>query len=133
MSKKKNKGPPAGAAALRDWVRKWAPAWRSAYRKAVEAGYPSDCVVMATPRSLREPPAGFDIQRLPEARAFVAKHLPSAAGAFDPPPPAGAFYVVASKAGMGSFLGGMSVPGADEDLPPVVMLSGPRLPWPTNN
>jgi hypothetical protein len=71
---------------------------------------------------------------LPEARGFISKHLPSAAGGFDNPAPAGCFYLLASKGGVGSFLGALPVAPAGADLPPVTMLSGPgRVPWPTAN
>jgi hypothetical protein len=43
-------------------------------------------VHVATPTSLQAPPPGFDVQPRPEAQAFIRRHLPSAAGGFDPPP-----------------------------------------------
>jgi hypothetical protein len=75
-----------------------------------------------------DPPVGFDSQRRDEARLYVNRHLPSFRGSLDPPPPAGLFYVVASRPGgplKGTFVGVLAVPGPDEDLPSTISLVPP--------
>jgi hypothetical protein len=123
MSKNKRKrGPPDKPEQLYQWFKRWVQGFRSAYRGAVESGYPADVVIWGMPRTDRvdDPPPGFDIQRLAEARANIDARLPKMRGVLDDPPPPGLFYAVASRSEgpmKGTVVCLLQAPQADEELP----------------
>jgi hypothetical protein len=123
---------------LDEWFKRWVEVFRSAYRSAVEAGYPADIVVRATPprtERVEDPPAGFHFQTLAQARATIDRDLPAVRGGLDRPLLPGTFWAIASRPGERGItaivLAMVKIP-IDEELPPLI-LEGPGRLWPSNN
>lgn len=112
---------PSGAPGLQRWVLNHVPHWQSFYREARRRGWPADIIVSATPNDDRVdvPPDHFaPIPRV--NRGTITSRVTTLRGSFDRPPGPGLFYVLASKSTgrlKGSFVGMLSVPSDDAELP----------------
>ena len=111
-----------GPEGLKRWTLSFPEHWASAYRAARKLRQPADIVVSSTPHNDRTstPPRSLHIL----TRAEAARMVPRLAASLSQPAEKGMFYVMATKRFgrlQGSFLGMLSVPGEDEDLPTVVV------------
>lgn len=124
--KRERPGPgPGGPPGLQQWALNFADHWRAAYRAALKLGHPADIVISATPHhdDVNTPPQGFAAK----TRAENSRLIPKLAVSLSKPADPGYFYVLPTKRFghlNGSYLGMLTIPTDDEDLPAVIIQVG---------